>query len=107
MAIFRSAGVRNMKFWIWWFPLGLLLTGIGYFLFSSFIHAGGLGLWIGNLLLPGLWLSSLAKPILPSAILDSNGYLWLFIFVTQMLLWYVLGLIVLRFIPRANTPDAN
>ena len=86
-----------MKFWIWWFTLGLFLTGIGYFLFSSFIHAGGLGLWIGNLLLPGLWLSSLAKPILPSAILDSHSYLWLLVVVVQMLLWYVLGVVVLRF----------
>ena len=95
LVIYLFVDVNKMKFWIWWFTLGLLLTGIGYFLFSSFIHAGGLGLWIGNLLLPALWLSSLEKPILPSAILDSSGYLWLFIVATQMLLWYALGIGIL------------
>jgi len=92
---------------MWWYSLGVLLTGLGYLLFSSFIHAGGIGFWLGSMLLPGLWLSALFKPILPTFILDSRGYLWLYIIMVQIVFWHALGIVVLLLRRRYTTPGSG
>lgn len=92
----QVVGAHKMKFWIWWFAVGIALTVLGFFCFSLTVHSGGPIFWIGNILLPGMWLSSLAKPILPNIFLASSSYLWGLVFVTQMALWYVAGFVVLR-----------
>ena len=85
-----------MNFWTVWYLVGLLLTGLGYFLFGLLVHSGGLGLWLAYALLPGMWLAALVKPFLPNVFIESSGYLWFLIFVIQMSFWYAVGRVVLR-----------
>jgi len=96
-----------MKFWIWWSVLGMMLTGLGFFLGMLFSHGDGAIVWVVNGLLPGLWLSTLIKPIWPSAIFPSGGYLSILVVVIQVLLWCVLGMIVLRIMRQSRASDTE
>ena len=85
-----------MRFWVWWYVAGLLVTiaGIVALMFAG--HQDWMHL-IASIFLPGMWIVAFAKPALPAAVLHSSLALVALSATVQLVAWHVVGVVVRRF----------